>query len=164
MAKLFHGARIVSAAQTRPAVVLTVLAALLIIFAIPAHADVGGSYGPAGNSYPGICSVAGTNILTSSSPDKHNVAGANSCETDKLVFSQLIHYDAAGRVINSCNLHIATYGVNYHQCSLQKTTGTGDYWAWHVGFLDNQTNVIPGTEIGCQNDASHYNTCFNGSR
>jgi len=151
----------VVAIQSRLIVMLVLFAALSLVFAVSASADVHGAYASPFTGYPGECLFAGTNILTSSSPDKHNVAGSNSCATNQNVAANLGHFDSAGRLIDSCDFYFNNWGTNYFQCPLQRSNLSGDYWSWGAAFVDNQGNTQ--WSFGCVNDASHYNKCFDGS-
>lgn len=107
-------------AVTRFLIVLALaLGAMVAVSPLPASADVQGAYDGAT-----LCQYVGTNLITGDSPDKHGASGANSCETNYTIKVVQDHYDSAGRVIDECS---AGYSTNYAQCSLQKTTLTGDY-------------------------------------
>lgn len=109
-------------------------------------------WGHAAN-YPAQCLTGGTNILTSSNPDKHNVAASNACGQNESVAASLDHFDSAGRIIDSCNDgdHSAT---NYYQCNIQASTLTGDYWGWSIDITSGPLS------ISCVNKDMSYQTCF----
>jgi hypothetical protein len=114
-----------------------------------ARADYWGAWKYNGSG--GNCLVAGTQIATDSSPDRHNVAASNTCHTDYQVRATLYHNDAAGRIIDSCNSGGAT-STNYRQCSIQASTGTGDYWVWITTLQDYI--------MSCNNQGTGYSNCF----
>lgn len=131
---------------------------LVILFAGAAIAIGNGSasadeWGAWKNSGSSECLFAGTNIITTDSPNLHNVAASNSCATNYSVDVLLKHYDSDGRVLNSCD---ASFHTNYAQCSLQAETLSGDYWTWEVEIAIGFTTYT----FECSNSGGGYYDCY----
>jgi hypothetical protein len=115
-----------------------------------ASADEWGAWKESGSSE---CLEAGTNIVTTDSPNLHNIAVINSCATNYTVKVEEDHYDEGGHMLNQC---IEGYSTNYAQCSLQDSTGSGDFWGWAVWIN------IGGTiyHFACTGVSSNYYECY----
>lgn len=126
-------------------------AGLIVAGAGTASADYWGAYAwPSPQAYPGECLTAGVNILTDSSPDKHNVSGANSCFQGFTVDSDLYEYNSSGTIIEANT----DEGTDYAQAHLQVTTSDGDYWGWS-DCIDNGSACYD-----CDNEGYAYQDCF----
>ena len=133
-------------------------AVLLLSVGVPAaRADYWAAWKWNGQSgIPAECIAVGTNLLTASTPDKHNVDTFNACAEAQPVGATLIHFDSAGRIIDECNPNGITSTNNY-TCSLQATTLSGDYWEWAAligGPLEGMFS------ISCSNQNRSYQYCF----
>jgi hypothetical protein len=124
--------------------------AILLSDFTPASADEWGAWKESGSSE---CVFAGTNLITADTPNKHNIAVANSCEIDYIVSVEEIHHDSAGRDIDVCNKN--SY-FNYSECPIQASTLTGDYWTWDVTILIG--TVYYG--FSCSNNGGGYYDCY----
>jgi hypothetical protein len=131
---------------------VVVVAVLVVFLDVPgASADFHGAFKFGGSSFPTECLYAGSDILTTPQPNKHNVEGVNACQDDEQVGATLWHYDSNGRIVDVCNGNMST-ATNYYQCGLQKSTLSGDYWEWEV--------TITGGAMTCTNRNSNYQDCF----
>jgi hypothetical protein len=116
----------------------------------PASADEWGAWKSAVSSE---CLFAGTNIVTTDSPNLHNIGVGNSCATNYSVKVVESHYDSDNRLLDQCT---QGYSTNYDQCSIQAATTEGDYWIWVV-YIN-----IGGTiyNFSCDNNGESYYDCY----
>lgn len=127
-----------------------IIGASIIIGTGSASADEWGAWKWSGGS---ACNFAGTNIITTDSPNLHNLGDANSCVSNYDVQAIEYHFDSGGRTIDSCN---TGYSTNYNQCSIQASTLSGDYWEW-AGNLKISGTIY---DLGCDNQYEGYYYCW----
>lgn len=123
---------------------LVILTALLVgstlASAQAASADYWGAWRWPGSTSPGfpdICLTADVNVLTGFTPDKHNVAAANSCASNLDVEATVRLYNSDGSIAAYSSLT----GTNYAQVSLKDATGKGQYWYWRAKLTTNGDSV-----------------------
>jgi hypothetical protein len=117
-----------------------------------ASADFWGGFRFAGASN-GDCLSAGTSIISSANPDRHNISAANSCHTSYQVKTHEKEKRSDGSIIIQCeNL----FTNDWRRCSIQNTTGSSDYWEWNVFIIQNGQTV----GMGCNNKGIAYDQCY----
>ncbi len=140
------------AAALRILVVIVFAASFISVGASTASADWRGAYKWNSTGYPGECLTTGVNLLTSSSPDKHNVSGSNSCFQGFTIDSDLYEYNSNNEIIDT---YFDAGATDYAQAHLQLSTSGGDYWVWRT-CIDDSTYCQ-----SCSNHGFAYQDCFN---
>jgi hypothetical protein len=149
-----RGDDVMRTVTVRAVVLIALVVGFLGVGADAASADYWGAYKWSGQDvFPAVCLSTGVNLLTGTTPYKHNVSAANSCKEGFKVDADLYEYNSSHQVIN---FYFDNNATDYAQAGLQKSTPSGDYWAWTV--------IIHGSTINysqsCNNEGFPIQDCF----